>query len=682
MPNLINRIFIPVRFIVNRLLLNIPANALSDPTTRAIFLNTADLALVSEFPAARVIPRSLRHRVIGEVLDTLIGPPRSEEIAAAAAVDPLSPLNLTPDELATLENAAPGNSVAGFMADGETADQATIEAAVASVLGAEWTVTATEPGGLTFKIEHPDSILSVAQAWELAHKLEDHAAIDLAEPAIEWVPAPAEIGGAVPNVTAIASFGGSKPLKCSESKTWTTDDFIHITAAWALSPASRQKGVGVKIGHLDSGLTAHKDLPIEGNPHILLSEGANLYDPKHKDVGDRPLDPMDSGIDDFLRTQFIDQDGHGTGTLSVLLGQAGLVRGTAPLAQVVPFRISPTVVNWNTARITEGIRRAHAAGCDVITMSMGGPEPRSKELHRVIQRAVEDGVIICTAAANVIGSNDITPIVVWPAAYDEVIAVAGSNCQREPWSGSSRGPEVNITAPAESVWRNTAVRGALPGQGVFGDKIGQGDGTSYATPATAGVAACWLAHHGGRAAITAHYGGQAKYVPRAFAHLLRTVAFDRPNGWNTRLMGSGILNAQKLLSAKLPLKEDIDHWPVKEHSLSSKALAAFLKGLGFLFGSSAAATSAAASASASPPPSAEELVARYGSELKALLLDRPALLQAFAKAGLMDADQDDGTVAVAAAAAAGEALDTTEAQAALSLLRAQASPSLAAVLPQ
>ena len=680
MPNLINRIFIPVRFIVNQLLLNIPANALSDPTTRAIFLNTADLALVSEFPAARVIPRNLRHRIIGEVLDTLIGTPRSEEIAVAAAVDPLSPLNLTPDELATLENAAPGNSVAGFIADGETADQAAMEAAVASVLGAGWTVTATEPGGLTFKIEHPDSILSVPQAWELAHELEDHAAIDLAEPAIEWVPAPAEIGGAAPDIASVASFGGSEPLACSKSETWTTDDFIHITAAWALSPANRQKGVGVKIGHLDSGLTAHKDLPIEGNPQILLSEGANLYDPKHKVVGNRPLDPMDSGIDDFLRTQFKAQDGHGTGTASVLLGQAGLVRGTAPLAKVVPFRISPTVVNWNTSRITEGIRRAHAAGCDVITMSMGGPEPRSKELRRVIQRAVEDGVIICTAAANVIGSNDVTPIVVWPAAYDEVIAVAGSNCQSKVWSGSSRGPEVNITAPAESVWRNSAKRGALPGTGVVGHEIGRGDGTSYATPATAGVAACWLAHHGGRAAITAHYGGQAKYVPLAFAHHLRTDGYDRPDGWNTRLLGPGILNAEKLLSLDLPPKAALDGWPVKEHSLSSKALASFLKGLGFLFGSSAAATAAAASAS--PPPSAEELVARYGSELKALLLDRPALLQAFANVGLMDADLDDGTVAVAAAAAAGEILDTTEAQAALSLLRAQASPSLAAVLPQ
>jgi len=673
MPNLVDRIFTPVRFIVNRLLLNFPAETLADPTRRAIFLNTADMALISEFPAARVIPRSLRHRIIGEVLDSLIGAP------SAASEDPLSPLNLTADELATLENAAPGNSFAGFTADGETPDQAAMEAAVAEVLGDGWTVTATEPGGLTFKIEHPDAILSVREAWELAHKLEDHSAIDLAEPSIEWVPAPAEIGGAVPNVASVASFGDSQPLACSTSKTWTTDKVIHITTAWALSPTQRQKGAGVKIGHLDSGLTAHQHLPLENNPHILLSQGGNIYDPKHKVVGDRPLDPMDSGIDDFLRTQFIDQDGHGTGTLSVLICQSGPVRGTAPLAKVVPFRISPTVVNWNTSRITEGIRRAHAAGCDVITMSMGGPEPRSKELRRVIQRAVEDGVIICTAAANVIGSNDVTPIVVWPAAYDEVIAVAGSNCQNKVWSGSSRGPEVNITAPAESVWRNSASRGALPGTGIIGSDIGQGDGTSYATPATAGVAACWLAHHGGRAALTAHYG-QAKYVPLAFAHLLRTIGFDRPVDWNTRLMGPGILNAVKLISAALPAKAALTGWPVKEHTLSSKALAAFFKGLGFLFGSSDSVVASAVAAGA--PASPEELSARYGSELTALLLDRPALLQAFANAGLLAEEEDDGTPFVAAATAAGKVIDTTQAQAALRMLRAQASASLSSVLPQ
>lgn len=678
MPNLIDRLFTPVRFIVNRLLLNVPAATLSDPTTRAMFLSTADLALINEFPAARVIPRNLRHRIIGEVLDSVVGAPASVSAAGSAPGDPLSTLNLTAEELATLENAAPGNSVIGFLADGETADQSAMEAAVAQVLGQGWTVTATEPGGISFTIRHPERILSVPEAWELAHKLEDHAAINLAEPSIEWVPAPLEIGGAVPDIASIASFGGENHLACSTSPTWSSDR-VAITQAWALSAPGREKGAGIKIGHLDTGLTSHQFLPLT-DPRLMLNQGANLYDPTNKSVGDRPLDPMDSSIDDFLRTQFKAQDGHGTGTISILLADAGPVRGTAPRASVVPFRVSPTVVNFNSERITEGIRRAVAAGCDVITMSMGAPEPRTQDMHRVIQRAVEQGVIICTAAGNQIGSNDITPIVVWPAAYDEVIAVGGTNCTDAKWSGSSRGPEVNISAPAESVHRHKAKAGALPGKGIEGTEVGQGSGTSYATPATAGVAACWLAHHGGRAAIAAHYGGQAKYVPLAFAHLLRTVAFDRPDGWDIRLMGSGIINASKLLSAPLPAKAALNGWQVKEHTLSSKAIALLFKGLGFLFGGS---LTASATASASPAPAPEELATRFGNELQALLLDRPALLQAFANAGLLGKNSSGGMPSVmAAASATGAVFDTDVAQAALNLLRSQASPSLAAVLPR
>ncbi|WP_050030189.1 S8/S53 family peptidase [Verrucomicrobium sp. BvORR034] len=667
MSSLADRIFGPVRLILKQPLLNIPANTLSDPANRAEVLRQADLELVNEFPAARAIPRPLRLRVIGEVLDTVIGAPAPAP--AGVAVDPLAPLGLTETELATLENFAPGNSVTSLLADGETSDPIAMDVAVTQVLGAGWKATPTEPGGLTFRIEHPSEILSLPQAWELAHKLEDHAAVSLAEPTVNWVPAPVEIGGAMPDAVAVSSFGGKKHLSCSSPPTWSTDtNALNVPAAWALSTAGKEKGTGVKVGHLDTGLTDHKDLPLS-DPRILLKDGANVYDPKHKVVGNRPLDPMDSGIDDFLRTQFKANDGHGTGTLSILLCRSGTVRGTAPNVSVVPFRISPTVVNFNPDRITEGLRRAIAAGCDVITMSMGCPEPRTQDMRRLIQRAVNDGVIFCTAAGNIIGSNNITPIVVWPAAYDEVIAVAGSNCMKQLWSGSSRGPEVNITAPGESVWR-------LVAKGSSGPE----SGTSYAAPATAGIAACWLAHHGGRAAIAAHYGGQAKYVPLAFAHLLRTVAFNRPDRWNVRLGGSGILDAEKLLKANLPAKSALTGWTVKEHTLSSKAIAALFKGLGWIFRGGPAGVTPAAAPAAAPADSPESLAARYGSELSALLFDRPALLQQLIDAGLLDQDTETGEPAIAAASAEGVVPDLTQATAAVEVLRKSASPSLAQAL--
>lgn len=681
MPSLVQRILTPVRIVVNRLTDNLPVNALNDPATRDLILSRADATLLGEFPAARLIPPTLRHRIIGRALDSVAG--GTPAIAAAAVVpeeDELKALNLTAEETAILDIAAPGNSVGGFLIDAESPDKNAVSQAVNAVLGSGWTVTATEPGGVSFRVTNSDSMLSIREAWDLAHRLEEQRAIDLAEPSIEWVPASADIGGAPLDVAVIAGFGGEDKHKmCSENVYWNGDT-INLQAAWDAAQAGRKQGRGIRIGHLDTGIRPHDFMANQGNPQIEFVEGRNLYDPNSALATKFPFDPLTPGLGN--------QPGHGTQTLSIILCKSGTftppgglaftpaVRGIAPEAIGVPFRISPTVINFNIDRITKGMRAALDAGCDVITMSMGGPEPRTKDLRRVIQRAVESGVIVCTAAGNKIGSNNITPIVVWPAAYDEVIAIAGCNCEDKTWAGSSRGPEVNIAAPAESVWR-------LDGDDTNG--VNRGAGTSYATPAVAGIAACWLAHHGGRAALAAHYG-HARYVPLAFAHILRTTGHRRPAGWDIRLMGPGILDAGRVLQSLLPPKSALGDWPKKEHTLSSKVLASIIKGAGWvkgLFGggSAAAATAAVAASEADlKTPSVEELAARYGTELQQILFDRPLLLQQLADAGLLEPDLDDGSPAIAAAMTADPTIDVEQAQKAIATLAQLASPGLAAAL--
>jgi hypothetical protein len=146
-------------------------------------------------------------------------------------------------------------------------------------------------------------------------------------------------------------------------------------------------------------------------------------------------------------------------------------------------------------------------------------------------------------------------------------------------------------------------------------------------------------------------------------------------------MGPGILDAEQLLRANLPSKSELARgWPVKEHTLSSSAIAGIFKGLGFLFGSSAVASAAAATGT--PAPTAQELAARYGTEITQLLLDRPALLKQFTDSGLLAADQADGTPAVAAAVASGRPIAVDQTKQALEALRKLASPSLASILPQ
>ncbi|WP_206171073.1 S8 family peptidase [Phragmitibacter flavus] len=521
-------------------------------------------------------------------------------------------LPLSKEELAQLEISAPGNSVRGFLIDGHGDNEDEVASAVKDLLGEKWQITRLDPHLNCYRATNPNVILSVPEAWSLSHQLDETKAIENAEPDIEWIPAPPEIGGETPDFrsTVRSSAGADSHLSCSTQISWHLN-LINAPAAWAFSKQSGKPahGKGVTIGQLDTGITYHAELPIN-NQHILLNKGRNLYDPQHPVVGNKPLDPMIQGK--FLNP------GHGTSTISILTGHKKL-SGSARDAKIIPFRINPSVVHFEPVRIAEGIRHAHEAGCDVITMSMGGPPSKTKYLDQVVARAAEDGVIICCAAGNQIGSNNVTPLVVWPAALDQVIAVAGCNCQEEIWSGSSRGPEVNITAPAQSIWRAAAVTGSLTPANPPPDGVIRGDGTSFATPTVAGLAACWLAHHGGRKALTKHYGA-ASYVPQAFAKLLETVAYRRPPGWNTKLMGPGILDAKKLLEAPLPAKGVLG-WKKKKHAWAGS----FVGGVFQLVNSRASVRSGPPSPRARAGATSGASPAGLHGELAYLLFDRPVL---------------------------------------------------------
>ncbi len=104
-------------------------------------------------------------------------------------------------------------------------------------------------------------------------------------------------------------------------------------------------------------------------------------------------------------------------------------------------------------------------------------------LHQAIKEAEAKNVILCAASGNYV------PLVVWPAAYQEVIAVAGCNAARGPWTDSSTGPQVDVSGPSENVWVAGFSASGLP-------NAGQSSGTSFGVATVAGVAALWLAYHG------------------------------------------------------------------------------------------------------------------------------------------------------------------------------------------
>jgi hypothetical protein len=232
--------------------------------------------------------------------------------------------------------------------------------------------------------------------------------------------------------------------------------------------------------------------------------------------------------------------GHGTATASVIMAAATPapgVFGAAPDAQLVPFRVSDSVVHFDFTNLTQALYRARELRCDLVSMSLGGPWA-GRALSRAADALVADDIILIAAAGNV------WPFVVYPARLDNVVAVAASNAIDKPWKDSASGDTVDISAPGESVWRAwTRKLGTT-----LDFSVAQSSGTSYATATVAGACALWLAAHGA-AALRARYPGRLAAV---FLDLLKSAGFRAVAGWKRDDFGPGILDATALLDAALP----------------------------------------------------------------------------------------------------------------------------------
>jgi serine protease len=396
---------------------------------------------------------------------------------------------------------------------------------VAQVLGGDWEVKpfwppppegkgGTVPPGDFFVTPKVASAVATPAAWNGLYKLRGHRDAIYAEPLFE-----AELTPLRPRAVR-ASGGVDTHLPGTEKCDWNLD-LIEARAAWALS-----RGAGVQIGHPDTGYTPHDEIA------STLDLGLG------KDFLGEDDDPRDD-LEDHLGKEF---PGHGTGTASVIAspegspgGRPAFVTGVAPAARIVPLRVSRSVILLSMRRLAAAIRYAGDQDLPVVSISMGGLW--SHALHEAIRYATDRGTIVCAAAG-----NEVT-FVVWPAAYEEVIAVAACNIKREPGRGTSSGEAVDVTAPGESVWRATADRGET----TF-TNVSRGFGTSYAVAQVAGAAALWLAHHG-RPALIARFGTGG--VPAVFKELLRATADPAP-ALSGDQYGAGVVNVRKLLEAPLP----------------------------------------------------------------------------------------------------------------------------------
>lgn len=313
--------------------------------------------------------------------------------------------------------------------------------------------------------------------------------------------------------------------------------------AWALLGGPDQiDWTGVRVGHIDTGYTEHPAFGFPGASWVRTDLARSFVPDPVGEQGSVLAPELGDGRDNLDGFNA----GHGTRIGATICGHApgapgGAFYGVAPKVPLVPVRITDTVEITARQREFEQALRylVDEAGVAVINLSMGVAfGPVMKRMREAVNHAWDHGVILVCAAGNHVNR------VVAPARLDRTLAVGGVTSTEAPWSGSSFGPTVDISGPAADLRRANVRR---PGAPVYSYAFG-GDGTSYATGMTTGVAALWLAHRG--AEIAAAYAQPWERVA-AFTEIVRRSTHVPPN-WQLGAFGTGVLDAEAVLNAALP----------------------------------------------------------------------------------------------------------------------------------
>lgn len=202
-------------------------------------------------------------------------------------------------------------------------------------------------------------------------------------------------------------------------------------------------------------------------PIAILDTG---IDSNHKDLAGKVTKSVnftDSSTAD-------DKQGHGThvaGSAAAVTNNSLGVAGTCSGCTLYNVKVLGDSGTGATSWISDGIIWAADNGAKAINMSLGSTG--SSETQRLaVDYAWGKGVILAAAAG-----NNKTSKLFYPAAYTNVVAVAGTDHNDARYWWSNFGSWVDVAAPGQSILSTT-----------LGGGYGTKSGTSMASPHVAGVA--------------------------------------------------------------------------------------------------------------------------------------------------------------------------------------------------
>lgn len=357
---------------------------------------------------------------------------------------------------------------------------------------------------------------------------------------------------------------------------WHLDEQHSQLAAAVKKVQAEKPDAHVTVVHVDTGYNPdHKSLP----PKLRVDKARSFVE---KDTDpNQAIDLVGSG----------GQEGHGLGTLILFAGGMATKDqtfnefegniGGIPFADVVPVRVSESVVIFNDKNFASAVDYAIEQGCEVLSMSMAGKP--SRRMAKAVNRAYEAGLVLVTAASNCwykgLGAA-LPKCVLFPAAYERVIAATGAMYDHNPYDVNFlQKSRFNIgTKYMQGSWgppsrMNRALAGYTPNTPWASTHFAflrSGGGTSSATPQVAAGAAIWIAYHRAELEAKGYYtpGNQWKKVEAVRNALYTSAAKDNVFGEWKKYYGNGILRALDALSVPVAEESQLKKAPDAEGTWS------------------------------------------------------------------------------------------------------------------
>ncbi|QOX63706.1 S8 family serine peptidase [Anoxybacterium hadale] len=217
-------------------------------------------------------------------------------------------------------------------------------------------------------------------------------------------------------------------------------------------------------------------------------------------------------------------EGHGTNVTGIIGAATNNSTGIAGVnwnVAVIPLAVVDFSGKIYESVVIQAINDAAAMGCDVINLSIGGPD-YSDAMNRAIQNALSKGCIVVASAG-----NDGNSSYSYPASYDGVISVGSVNSDLSRSSFSQYNNAVDVVGPGSNILTTADPKYSYSDYEYV-------DGTSFSAPHVSGIAALAAAR-------------DSTLTPAKMRSLIQTTSKDLGTKGYDNYFGYGLINAGEIM---------------------------------------------------------------------------------------------------------------------------------------